>query len=94
MEFLDPAIKGTLEILKAVKDGASSVKRVVVTSSCAAVIDFDAPAVREPRKVYTEEDWNPRTWEEALSGTPNAAYQASKKFAEKAGKFFLLDAEF
>lgn len=63
-------------------------KRVVVTSSCAAVIDFDAPAVKVPRRVYTEEDWNPRTWEEALSGTPNAAYQASKKFAEKSGMYF------
>ena len=29
---------------------------------------------------------NPTTWEAALTGTPNAAYQASKKFAEKAGK--------
>lgn len=86
-EFLDPAIKGTLEILSAVKEHARSVKRVVITSSCAAVIDFDAPAVVEPRKVYDERDWNPRTWEQALEGTPNAAYQASKKFAEKAGMF-------
>ncbi|CAG8955774.1 hypothetical protein HYFRA_00011643 [Hymenoscyphus fraxineus] len=84
IEFLDPAIKGTLEILRAVKEGAGSVKRVVVTSSCAAVIDFDADVVQVPRKVYTEEDWNPRTWEEALGGSPNAGYQASKKFAEKA----------
>ncbi|CAG8975497.1 hypothetical protein HYALB_00004816 [Hymenoscyphus albidus] len=89
IEFLDPAIKGTLEILRAVKGGVGSVKRVVVTSSCAAIIDFDEDVVRVPRKVYTEEDWNPRTWEEALSGSSNAGYQASKKFAEKAAWDFL-----
>lgn len=37
-EFLDPAIKGTLEVLKSVKKNAPGVKRVVVTSSCAAVV--------------------------------------------------------
>jgi len=63
------------------------VKRVVITSSCATVVDFSGEPVRSPRKVYTEQDWNPTTWERALSGTPGNAYQASKKFAEKAGKF-------
>jgi hypothetical protein len=38
-----------------------------------------------PKKVYTEEDWNPVTYEQALSGTQNTGYQASKKFAERAG---------
>jgi nucleoside-diphosphate-sugar epimerase len=84
-EFLDPAINGTTEILKSVKAHAPSVKRVVITSSCAAVVDFAAPPVTTPPKVYTEDDWNPTTYENALSGTPNAGYQASKKFAEKAG---------
>ncbi|KAK0105511.1 methylglyoxal reductase (NADPH-dependent) gre2 [Cadophora gregata] len=80
-EFLDPAIKGTLEVLKSVKQYAPSVKRVVITSSCAAVVDFSAPP-SVPRKVYTKDDWNPTTWEAALSGSPNTGYQASKKFAE------------
>jgi len=81
-EFLDPAIKGTLEVLKSVKAYAPAVKRVVITSSCAAVINFQAPVVTTPPKIYTEEDWNPTTWESALTGTQNNAYQASKKFAE------------
>jgi nucleoside-diphosphate-sugar epimerase len=84
-QFLDPAIKGTLEVLKAVKEFAPSVKRVVLTSSCAAVVDFSAPYTSEPRKVYTEQDWNPTSWEGALGGTANNAYQASKKFAELSG---------
>lgn len=83
-EFLDPAIKGTLEALKSVKAHAPNVKRVVITSSAAAVIDFSAPA-SIPRKLYTEEDWNPTSWEAALSGTHNTGYQASKKFAELTG---------
>lgn len=87
-EFLEPAIKGTLEVLKAVKEFAPTVKRVVLTSSCAAVVDFSAPFTGDPRKVYTEEDWNPTTWEGALTGTPNTGYQASKKFAEKSGMLF------
>jgi len=84
-EFLDPAIKGTTEVLKAVRDFAPTVKRVVITSSCAAVVNFAAPPATSPPKIYTEEDWNPTTLEQALSGPPNTAYQASKKFAEQAG---------
>lgn len=86
-EFLDPAIKGTLEVLKSLKAHAPSVKRVVITSSCAAVVDFSAPAVTTPPKVYTDGDWNPTTWEGALTGTTNNAYQASKKFAELSGEW-------
>ncbi|KAJ3119215.1 methylglyoxal reductase (NADPH-dependent) gre2 [Physocladia obscura] len=88
-EFLDPAIKGTLEILKSTKAHSPSVKRVVITSSCAAVIDFSAPAASNLKKVYTEDDWNPMTWESALIGTQNNAYQASKKFAELSAREFV-----
>jgi nucleoside-diphosphate-sugar epimerase len=83
-EFLDPAIKGTLGVLKSVKAHAPTVKRIVITSSCAAVVNFNAPP-DAPKKVYTEDDWNPTTLESVVSGTVNNAYQASKKFAEKAG---------
>lgn len=65
-------------------------KRVVITSSCAAVVDFSADPAKSPKKVYTEEDWNPTTLQAALDGTPGMAYQASKKFAETAGKSLFL----
>jgi nucleoside-diphosphate-sugar epimerase len=84
-EFLEPAIKGTLEVLKSVKAHAPEVKRVVITSSCAAVLDSNASPTATPKKVYTEEDWNSVTLEQAMTGSPGAAYQASKKYAEKAG---------
>ncbi|PQE29505.1 hypothetical protein CJF32_00003243 [Rutstroemia sp. NJR-2017a WRK4] len=83
-EFLDPAIKGTSEILKLIQKHAPSVKRVVLTSSCAAIVNFAGEYVSDPQKIYTEDDWNPTTWESALTGNQNNAYQASKKFAELA----------
>ena len=89
LEFLDPAVKGTSEILKSIKAHAPTVKRVVITSSCAAVVDFAANPTASPQKIYTSEDWNPVTWDGALTGTPNTGYQASKKFAEEAAWDFI-----
>lgn len=89
-DFLDPAVKGTTEILQAIKRNAPSVKRLVLTSSMAAVIDFAAPKSTHPAKVYTEADWNPTSWETALvTENKNLAYQASKKYAEKAAWDFV-----
>ena len=91
-EFLIPAVNGTKEILKAIKAYAPSVTRVVITGSCAAVVDFtgeaNKPASADP-KTYAEDDWNPDDWETAMAGTPNVAYCASKKFAEQAAWDFL-----
>lgn len=70
-DFLDPAIKGTTGILKAIKAYAPSVKRVVITSSFAAIVN-----PKQHPKVYSEESWNPVTWEEALDSTQT--YRASK----------------
>lgn len=52
-------------------------------------MNFAGNPVASPQKVYTEEDWNPVTWEGALVGTPNTAYQASKKFAEETAWEFI-----
>jgi nucleoside-diphosphate-sugar epimerase len=81
-EFLDPAIKGTTGILKAIKAHAPEVKRVVVTSSFAAIVNPQSHA-----KVYDETSWNPVTAEEALQ--PAFTYRASKTFAEKAAWDFV-----
>ena len=82
-DFLEPAVKGTEEILKSIHSHAPAVKRVVLTSSMAAVLDFNAG---DNGKVYTEKDWNPTTWEQAVEGNLGTGYRGSKKFAEKAGK--------
>ncbi|KAJ5938589.1 hypothetical protein N7466_001723 [Penicillium verhagenii] len=81
-DFLDPAIKGTTGILKAIKAHAPSVKRVVVTSSFAAIVN-----AKQHPKIYSEKDWNPVTWEEAQDHSQ--VYRASKTFAEKAAWKFV-----
>lgn len=70
-DFLDPAIKGTTGVLKAIKANAPSVKRVVITSSFAAIVN----AKKHPR-LYSEKDWNPVTWQEAMDHSN--VYRASK----------------
>lgn len=82
-DLLDPAIIGTTGILKAVKKAAPSVKRVVITSSFASLIN-----ATKHEKVYSEKNWNPVTMEQAVS-TPADAYRASKTFAEKAAWDFV-----
>lgn len=69
--FLEPAIKGTAEMLQAVKTNAPEVRRLIYTSSCAAVMDFNARIGTTPPRVYTEEDWNLVTHKEALSYSKN-----------------------
>ncbi|KAJ5787756.1 hypothetical protein N7457_002746 [Penicillium paradoxum] len=81
-DFLDPAIKGTTGILKAVKAYAPTVKRVVITSSFAAIVNS-----KQHPKVYSEKVWNPVTWEEAMDHS--LVYRASKTFAEKAAWDFI-----
>ncbi|KAL4807159.1 mitochondrial ribosomal protein subunit-domain-containing protein [Aspergillus unguis] len=81
-DFLDPAIKGTTGILKAIKAYAPTVKRVTITSSFAAIVNGKAH-----EKVYSEKNWNPVTWEEGLDSANT--YRASKTFAEKAAWDFV-----
>jgi nucleoside-diphosphate-sugar epimerase len=84
-DFLSPAIKGTAEVLEGIQRvTASTVKRVILTSSFAAIGAFGQ--LDESNKVYTEEDWNPVTIEAAMDSddNKNVAYLASKKFAELA----------
>ena len=83
-DLLDPAVFGTTGILKAIKKSAPTVKRVVITSSFAALVDPNAPKGH----VYSEKDWNPITEEEAIQNPMNG-YRASKTFAEKAAWDFV-----
>jgi nucleoside-diphosphate-sugar epimerase len=82
-ELYEPAINGTVSVLDALKAYNPKVKRVVITSSFAAVNDIS----KAPRAgyVYTEADWNPLTKEEVKSANNSRwAYGLSKKLAEKA----------
>lgn len=70
-DFLDPAIKGTTGILESVHAHAPGVKRVVLTSSSAAIIN-----PKKHEKVYDETKWAPITWKDALK--PAYTYVGSK----------------
>jgi nucleoside-diphosphate-sugar epimerase len=85
-DLLDPAVIGTTGILKSIKKNAPTVKQVVITSSFAAIVNPSKGFW--PGHVYSEEDWNPITQQEALAD-PVAGYRASKTFAEKAAWEFV-----
>ncbi|KAF2761457.1 NAD(P)-binding protein [Pseudovirgaria hyperparasitica] len=85
-ELLDPAVIGTTGILKSIKKHAPTVKRVVITSSFAAIL---SPKTGFAKGVtYSEENWNDITTEEALQN-PQNGYRASKTFAERAAWDFV-----
>jgi len=81
-ELILPAIAGVRSILRAAA-ATSTVKRIVLTSSFAAV--FDADRDRSSYFTYTSADWNPLTYAEAAHPSTSAvvAYRGSKKFAER-----------
>jgi nucleoside-diphosphate-sugar epimerase len=95
-DLLLPAINGTESVLKAAhkynstqNDETKKIKRIVITSSCAAVCDGDKGM--RPGYTYTEKDWCPLTYEEAAAATddPGKVYCASKVLAEKAAWNFM-----
>lgn len=82
-DLLKPAIDGTLNILKSVHEFAPQVKRVVLTSSFAAMADPSKG--KWTGHVYSELDWNPTPYEAAAAeGAPaGLAYSTAKSLAER-----------
>ncbi|KAJ6484059.1 NAD(P)-binding protein [Mycena sanguinolenta] len=87
-EFIRPAIHGTLGILQSAAKYGKSVKRVVITSSCAAVLQIQV----EP-KIFSELDWNEQAPREVVemgrSAPAMTKYRASKTLAERAAWDFV-----
>jgi nucleoside-diphosphate-sugar epimerase len=75
-ELIDPALNGTKSVLGAVNRTAS-VKRVVLTSSVAAIYGDATELHRLQRRAFSEEDWNTSSTE---SYQP---YPYSKTLAER-----------
>ena len=86
-DLLQPAIKGTTEIIQAVQTYAPQVKRIVITSSFASILDTSLGD--RPGYNYTEADWNPISYDEAKTADGPTAYCASKNFAERAAWDFV-----
>ncbi|KAK0634571.1 hypothetical protein B0T17DRAFT_502211 [Bombardia bombarda] len=87
-ELIDPALIGTSSIIKAIARSAPSVRRVVITSSFAAIMDETKGS--DPNTTYTEASWNPVTIDQ-IYDSPATAYRASKKLAEKSAWDFVAD---
>jgi nucleoside-diphosphate-sugar epimerase len=79
---------GTTGILRAIARSAPTVRRVVVTSSFAAIVDN--AHINDPNHIFSEASWNPVTLEE-VEKAPQKAYRASKKLAERAAWDFVQD---
>ncbi|GLQ51863.1 NAD-dependent epimerase/dehydratase family protein [Dyella flava] len=75
-ELVDPALLGTRNVLEEA-NRTPSVKRVVLTSSCAAIYGDNADLLATPNGVFTEEIWN------TSSSLQHNPYSYSKTVAEK-----------
>lgn len=75
-ELIDPAVKGTRNVLEQANK-TDTVKRVVLTSSCAAIYTDCADVQKAPNGILTEDIWNTSA---SLDYQP---YSYSKTLAEK-----------
>jgi nucleoside-diphosphate-sugar epimerase len=75
-DLVEPAKLGTRNVLESA-NRTSSVKRVVVTSSCAAIYGDAVDLVNLPNQTITEENWN------TTSSLDHQPYSFSKTEAEK-----------
>ncbi|KAK6501415.1 methylglyoxal reductase (NADPH-dependent) gre2 [Arthrobotrys musiformis] len=90
VDLINPAVNGTVNLLKAAKEFAGPhLKRVVITSSFAAIVE-----PQEPGHTFDETQWNQHSVNlaEAFKADPtnpskqipaNEAYRASKALAER-----------
>lgn len=87
--LVNPAVNGTRNVLSSIQKHGSNVKRVVITSSYAAILD----STRRGTIVYTEEDWNISSVEnvekKGKDQDASDAYRASKTMAERAAWQFV-----
>lgn len=85
-DMLEPAVTGTLTVLRVAKS-APNVHKVVLTSSFAAMMDWND--VTNDTALVNEESWNPVTWQQASQKDMILTYLGSKKFAEQAAWDFI-----
>lgn len=80
--MLLPAIEGTRSILNSAKKNPQ-IKRLVITSSFAAVVNSVKSSEHPSEYTYTSDDWNAITYEESVAAElSHIAYRGAKKYAE------------
>lgn len=77
-ELIEPAVNGTANVLEQANK-TTSVKRVVLTSSCAAIYTDAIECKQAPNGTLTEEIWN------TTASLDHQPYSYSKTLAEKKG---------
>ncbi|KAI0777493.1 NAD-P-binding protein [Trametes elegans] len=89
-DLIVPAVKGAENVLQSVMKHRDTVKRVVITSSCTAVMTPPhppAPGVPPQARVFSEHDWNEYSVEEVRTkgraALPMDKYRASKVHEER-----------
>lgn len=75
-DLIDPALEGTRNVLNAATK-SNSVKRIVLTSSCAAIYGDAKDLLNAPDNTLTEEIWN------TSSSLQHQPYSYSKTLAER-----------
>ncbi len=75
-ELIDPALQGTRNVLRSANE-VESVKRIVLTSSVAAIYGDNIEIQDKPGGRFSEKDWN------ASSDLQHQPYSYSKTLAEK-----------
>ncbi|KAJ8508026.1 hypothetical protein ONZ45_g9660 [Pleurotus djamor] len=87
-DIIGPAVSGTVGILSSVLKNNPNVKRVVITSSCASVLEVNPTPTK-----FSEKDWNQQSLDQVKEQGKAAAgitkYRASKTLAEKAAWEFV-----
>ncbi|KAH6904344.1 D-lactaldehyde dehydrogenase [Coprinopsis sp. MPI-PUGE-AT-0042] len=85
-DVMEPAINGTVNLLKSALTAGLDIKRIVITSSVLAIVNLPPPA-----GVFTERDWNDdaikHVEEKGDAANPGIVYCASKTLAERAERF-------
>uniref|UniRef100_A0A7S3NK11 NAD-dependent epimerase/dehydratase domain-containing protein n=1 Tax=Aureoumbra lagunensis TaxID=44058 RepID=A0A7S3NK11_9STRA len=81
-DLIKPAVHGTRTVLEACNE-TPSVKRVVITSSCAAIA-YGHKDGKDPKQKYNED-----TWSEVENMGKEEAYSKSKTLAERAAWDFI-----
>lgn len=87
-ELIQPAVRGTESILRSALEVGSNVRRIIYTSSAAAVLRVDP----EPR-TFSEDDWNDLSVAEVerdgKDALPITKYRASKTLAERGAQAYI-----
>lgn len=84
-DLIEPALHGTTNMLRAVQRDAPQIRRVIITSSIAAMLD-----AKNPTLTFSEQTWNPSGLAN-IHESKGTAYMVAKTLAERAAWDYMRD---